>query len=200
MSESGINLPLEELPYVVHRLSLFQARDLISAKRQGDRTVELVLKWQAVAESLPKIRQSIGSTLEPVVGKGDSVTWKISNRPKFDAIKETIEANEKELASLESAIEELNSFAVSDYLVELYDRRTALGGSERKLRTALSAEAQVAISRHSGKSAEDALASDTRYNRRKTTFEAQTSTAKKALAAVNERIKRIDDILSSVGC
>lgn len=197
--------PIDELPFTLARVRLLNQQDAVSQKRRPDRTVELIVRWQAMTESLPRIRQSLFSCLEPMItGKSDMVSMKIADgcRPRFDAIKETIALNQAEISALESAIRELNAFAATDYLIDLHDNRSVLNGVEGQVRAALTNESMAAIQRgrRYGYSAEVALEKDVMYVKRKQLAESQTETAKKNLEAVLDKIKRIETILERVGC
>lgn len=194
--------PIEDLPFTLARLRLFGQQDAVSSRRRQDRTVALVSRWKATTETLPKIRQALLSCLEPVEGKGDVVTMRVCDRPRFDAIKETIAINQAEIAALESAIRELNSFAATDFLIDLHDNRSVLNGVEGQVKAALSNESMAAIARgrRNGYSPEVALEKDEVYSNRRQKAESQIETSKRNLEAVNEKIARIESILDRVGC
>jgi len=195
-------LSLEELPFVQLRRSLFESNDLVAIKRQQDRTTKLILRVDILQETIPKIRSSTLSCCEAVEGKNGAVAIRIFDEQKWANLQESLKTFNTDLVACEAAIRELDSFAATDYLEALLDTRSNLSGTERTLQNMLSAEAQAAIARgrQRGQFVDDALATDQIYCRKKKLAEDQTARAKKALASVNERIKRIDNILSSVGC
>lgn len=195
-------LSLEELPFVQLRRSLFESNDLVAIKRQQDRTTKLILRVDILQETIPKIRSSTLSCCEAVEGKNGAVAIRIFDEQKWANLQESLKTFNTDLVACEAAIRELDSFAATDYLEALLDTRSNLSGTERTLQNMLSAEAQAAIARgrQRGQFVDDALATDQIYCRKKKLTEDQTARAKKALASVNERIKRIDNILSSVGC
>lgn len=195
-------LSLEELPFVQLRRSLFESNDLVAIKRQQDRTTKLILRVDILQETIPKIRSSTLSCCEVVEGKNGAVAIRIFDEQKWANLQESLKTFNTDLVACEAAIRELDSFAATDYLGALLDTRSNLSSTERTLQNMLSAEAQAAIARgrQRGRFVDDALATDQIYCRKKKLAEDQTARAKEALASVNERIKRIDNILSSVGC
>lgn len=195
---------VESLPFVTLRRPLLRdgITDAIDKKRKQDRTVQLVMKWETLRETLPRVRAQTLTCLEAVEGKGGVVTLKIFDRPKWDQVQKSIAALTADLESIEAAIRELDSFAATEYLFALHDTRTSLGGVEAHSRAVLTSEASAALLRgqRRGHAVEEALEKDEIYQSRKKRVESQVETAKKSLASVSETIAKIDKILAGVGC
>jgi len=200
----AVTVTVEELPFFRARVGLLQPQtDLISRKRAGDRTVEIVRRYAILSENLPMVKSQTMSCLEAIEGKGGAVSLRICNRGKFDAIKQSVREMEEEQSRLEQAVRALQDLiGPADFLDEMLSRRDSLSSVEGQQRAMLSTWASAAIQKSSNKrkSAEEALAGDEIYQSKKTQAEGQIQRAKAALEPLIPQIERIETILSGAGC
>jgi len=196
-------VPIKDLPWVRARLSLFQAgnRDAVALKRAQDRTSLLVRRWQTLTENLSMIRAQTMTAIEATESKGGAVTLRIFDRPKFDAIKQSIRSQEEQITGLEGAIRELDGMHAG-FISEMHDLRSSLGAVEAQQRTMLNSWAATALQKRPNirLPAEEVLATDQLYLQKKAQVETQIKNAKEGLDVLLPQIEKVEAILEGVGC
>jgi chromosome segregation ATPase len=194
-------VPIMELPFTRTRLPLLQAGgNAVDAAHSRDRTCLLVGKWQALSDTLPKIRASTMTTQEAVEVKG-AVVLRIADREKYVSLQATIKDHQEQIASIEQAIRELDALNCG-WLSEIRSQRDARSSVESQQRKMLSTWATAALNKgyNSKLSVEEILSKDQQYLDRKAKVESQIARAKTTLDALIPQIEKIEAVLSGVGC
>jgi hypothetical protein len=193
------------LPFVRGRIHPYQddIPEVIASQRSHDRTAILVRKYLTLVDNLPMIKSQTLTCCEVAESKGGAVVLRIFDRPKFEAIKQSIHDQEEQITAIEAAMRELDSMHCG-WIDEMLATRSSLAHVEPQQRQLLSTFATAALQRGTGlnrrQGPEACLASDQIYQKKKAQVEKQIETAKKGLDDLIPRIEKIESILSSCGC
>lgn len=124
------------LALVKDRLPLidYHGNNANDQKHSQDRTVALVRKWAGTVDALKAARSAGLQTLEVTEGKGGAVVLKIADRPRFDALQQTIASHQEQIAKIEAAIIALDQIIESNglapgYFADLQHRLSSSSGS-----------------------------------------------------------------------